>query len=205
MRNIVYVDGFNLHKRALKPLGMQWLDIRKYFGRLLVNQTIVSIKYFTAELEGSERQGHLRYLDFLNTLERVEIIPGKHQTQFLDCKVNKCRFDGDKRYYFFKEKRTDVNIAIHMVKDSLKDECDQIVLISGDSDLIPAIKMVKDIGKKIVVYIPVEDDSKFNDKDEMISASGNGKNLPVSSFSKCQFNATIPSKSGEPIEKHPSW
>ena len=47
-----------------------------------------------------------------------------------------------------KEKGIDISIAIDMVSSAYNDEYDYIVLISGDSDFIPALDLVKTLGKK---------------------------------------------------------
>ena len=52
------------------------------------------------------------------------------------------------------EKRTDVNIAIQMLEDAYEDRCDKLILVSGDSDLVPAVIRVRNLGKKVLVYIP---------------------------------------------------
>ena len=41
------------------------------------------------------------------------------------------------------EKRTDVNIAVFMLDDAYRDMCDQFVIFSSDSDLVPAVNMVR--------------------------------------------------------------
>lgn len=46
-----------------------------------------------------------------------------------------------------REKGIDVKIAVDMVEYAIKNKCDCIILISGDSDFIPALKIVEDNGK----------------------------------------------------------
>jgi uncharacterized LabA/DUF88 family protein len=41
------------------------------------------------------------------------------------------------------EKETDVNIAIQLLEQALKDTYDIAMIISGDSDLLPALRAVK--------------------------------------------------------------
>jgi len=55
------------------------------------------------------------------------------------------------------EKETDVNIALHLVRGAFLDTYDCALLVSGDSDLVPAVKMVlRDFPKKEVrVIAPV--------------------------------------------------
>ena len=44
---IVYVDGFNLYY-AIKTTGFKWLDLVALTGRLLPNNEIDLVRYFTA-------------------------------------------------------------------------------------------------------------------------------------------------------------
>jgi len=55
----------------------------------------------------------------------------------------------------WREKGVDVKIAIDMVMLAYRGSCDSIILVSNDSDLLPAVKAVKDIGKE-VEYIGFE-------------------------------------------------
>jgi len=50
------------------------------------------------------------------------------------------------------EKGTDVNLAIHMLDDAWEDKYDAALVVSNDSDLIEAIKMVKDKKGKEVFW-----------------------------------------------------
>lgn len=52
----------------------------------------------------------------------------------------------------FREKGVDVNIAVDMLVATYENLCDRIVLISSDTDLLPAIKKAKEKGK-MVEYI----------------------------------------------------
>jgi len=67
--------------------------------------------------------------------------------------VQACSHAGDRRYPGFEEKRTDVSIAVEMMRDAIQDQCDTIVAVSGDADLVPAITAIKAEfpRKKIVV------------------------------------------------------
>jgi uncharacterized LabA/DUF88 family protein len=50
---------------------------------------------------------------------------------------------GNRRFETVEEKRTDVNIAVSMLDDAYQDACDQFVLISGDSDLVPGVSTIR--------------------------------------------------------------
>lgn len=51
-----------------------------------------------------------------------------------------------------REKGVDVNIAVDMLVATYENQCDRIILVSSDTDLLPAIKKAKEKGK-IVEYI----------------------------------------------------
>ncbi|MEJ2061514.1 MAG: NYN domain-containing protein, partial [Gammaproteobacteria bacterium] len=54
------------------------------------------------------------------------------------------------------EKQTDVNIALHMYRDCVQGSYDHVVLVSNDSDLAPAIQLVRNDFPNIIcgVVIP---------------------------------------------------
>lgn len=52
----------------------------------------------------------------------------------------------------FHEKGVDVNIAVDILVATYEDLCEKIILVSSDTDLLPAIKKAKEKGK-IVEYI----------------------------------------------------
>jgi len=80
----------------------------------------------------------------------LEIIRGKYVDRDLLC--------GNCNTHFTKpeEKRTDVNIATHMVGDCALDTVDKMVLVSADSDLVPPLDFIKKNypDKKVKVYFP---------------------------------------------------
>jgi len=51
----------------------------------------------------------------------------------------------------YEEKETDVNIAIYLLEYGLTDKYDKAIIISGDSDLIPPIKRVRELFPKKII------------------------------------------------------
>jgi uncharacterized LabA/DUF88 family protein len=52
------------------------------------------------------------------------------------------------------EKTTDVNLGVHLVRDCVLDLCDAAVVVSGDTDFVPAIKMAVESGKSVAIVNP---------------------------------------------------
>jgi uncharacterized protein (TIGR00288 family) len=60
----------------------------------------------------------------------------------------------------FHEKGVDVQMAVNLLKGAFKNQYDLAFLVSSDSDLIPAINEIKQLGKK-VCYIGFEHQPSF--------------------------------------------
>ena len=133
-RVVVYIDGFNLYF-GLREKGWKkyyWLDMTKLARSLLTpDQTLVRTKYFTSKIghPAGKRKRQQDYLSALETLPGLDIYYGRYQTF-----VEACRRCGHK-YLDSNEKRTDVNIATHMLVDAFQDSFDTAILVSADSDL----------------------------------------------------------------------
>jgi hypothetical protein len=55
--------------------------------------------------------------------------------------------------------------------------CDLMILVSGDSDLVPAVSRVRALGEKVLVYIPARDAAR-GAAVELRSAATKAKTLP---------------------------
>lgn len=138
----VYVDGFNLYfgMRARGWKRHYWLDVHRLASRLTrANQVLVGVDYFTAHIPGPPAK-HRRqqvYLDALATSTPVEIIPGRYLM-----KERQCRTCGAV-IQVAEEKRTDAAIASRMVADSIRGIVDTCILVSGDSDLVAPVEVIR--------------------------------------------------------------
>ena len=154
-RVIAYVDGFNLYY-GLKDKGWRryyWLNIPLLAQNLLKpNQHLVSTKYFTARVSSppDKQKRQSTFLEALETLEGLEMFYGHYQLNPRKC--HKCGYQDQES----KEKMTDVNIAVELLRDAYEDKYDIALLISADSDLVPPIKVVKELfsQKRIVAAFP---------------------------------------------------
>ncbi len=154
MKTIVYIDGFNLYYglKSKKFYKYLWLDLYDLSRRITPKGTnLVAVKYFTTR-QGTPREKYLRQKTFIEALESytpIQVFYGQYTTK------------KDKIFWFFKhkryvEKRTDVNIATHMISDAFRDEFDYFVLVSGDSDQVPTIEKIKEYcpNKKYIAAFP---------------------------------------------------
>lgn len=160
-RVTVYVDGFNFYyglrtqKRIdNKWLKSYWIDLVKLFEQFLgENQTLEKVIYFTASplnKDKSARQSAFLNANKLINGNRFEVVRGKYLEKTIKCP--KCHYTIIRP----EEKKTDVNISIRMIADCVQDKTDTVVLVSGDSDLVPPIEFIQQnySSKKIRVYFP---------------------------------------------------
>jgi uncharacterized LabA/DUF88 family protein len=200
-RIITYIDGFNLYfgLKSKKWKRFYWLDLRKLTLNLLKpSQELVKIKYFTAKIQGpSDKQDRQNtFLDALATLPDLDIFYGKYQLNPRNCR--NCGFND----LVPGEKMTDVNIAVEMLVDAFSDNYDSAILVSADSDLIPAIRAVKSNfpTKRIISIFPPDRNSaeikKYSDATLVL---GRG------TLSKSTFPNTIQAPNRYLLSCPPSW
>lgn len=155
MRARVYVDGFNLYYRALKGTPYRWLNIVELAKRLLDRDDIIDhVRYFTARVKAratdpdAPRRQHI-YLSTLATLPNVTT----HYGRFL-AKTKVRPLANNPRSYVevldSEEKGSDVNLAVHLVNDGWRRSYDVALILSQDTDLAEAMRIVKEeLGLKI--------------------------------------------------------
>lgn len=141
-RVIGYIDGFNLYYglRQRKWRQFYWIDPFALVAALLPpSQQLVGVKYFTARVRQpkTKRDRQSKLLDAIRVHSEAEIILGKFYRKPRQCRS--CRVT----WTTFEEKMTDCAIASHMVADAFRDQFDAAVLVGGDTDLVPPVKMIR--------------------------------------------------------------
>ncbi len=206
LRSIVYVDGFNLYYGALRGGPYKWLDLQRYFHLLRPHDEIQQIHYFAALVSGPTQANQLVYLRALDSLPLVNVVLGKFKAKRVKCLVAACGFTGSRFFQAPEEKRTDVNIALQMLEDGYSDRCDLFVLVSGDSDLVPAVTRVKDLfpHMRVFVYVPARSAVR-GAAVELRAAADKHRTLPLSLLKHAQFPPTLPDGAGGVLAKPAGW
>ncbi len=158
MRTIAYVDGFNLYFGALRKTPHRWLNLQRLIELHLKPQNqLVGIKYFTAKLnqrpndpDAPARQE--MYLRALATLPNLEIALGHFLTKNVRMLLANPTPGQSPTVEVVKteEKGSDVNLAVQLVHDAHLNRFDCAVIVSGDSDLLMPVKIVRDELTKVV-------------------------------------------------------
>lgn len=153
-RVIVYVDGFNLYHAIdeLKNDSLKWLCLRRLSESIISeNEELKTVKYFSAYATWHP-DAYARHRTYVQALqaEGVKFIAGKFKKKHPRCRI--CHA----RYETHEEKETDVNIAIHLIRDTFEDNFDRALVISADTDMHTAVEMARSINgtKSIDVVAP---------------------------------------------------
>lgn len=205
LRTIVYIDGFNFYYGQVKGTPYKWLNLdalcRSYLDTS--KNDIQKIKYFTALVksrphdpnQGVRQQAFLRAL---TTIPHLEIIYG----HFLSHVVSMPRANGRGSVNVIKteEKKSDVNIAVHMLHDAYRNMYDLAVLVSNDSDLSEPIRIITtEMGKKVGILNPQKKPSRELGKYAIFQ-----KQIRAGALAACQFPLQIQDSHGI-VHKPTTW
>lgn len=147
-----FIDGFNLY-HAIDALNKDYLKWVDYFGLASAfimpsKEELAAVYYFSAlpEWDPPKRERHEAFNDAIQA-KGVQSIIGKFKKKRQRCPHCHETWNGHE------EKETDVQIALYMMKSVLQKECDKILLVSADSDFVPAVKMIKGISPDFPVVL----------------------------------------------------
>lgn len=154
----MYIDGLNLYHR-LKSRNWRryyWLNLHQLAERLLrPGQSLVMVRYFTARFlpRSDDPNQPLRQDTYLKALEALPDLTTQHGYHLP--KTGTYRRCGA-TWATFQEKMTDVNIAVALLHDAMRDAFDTAIVITADRDLLGPIDTVllSYLGKRVVVAFP---------------------------------------------------
>lgn len=203
-RVLVLIDGFNLyhsivdlcklHKHSQNLNYLKWLDLSALSNAFVpkTTQKIISVRYFTAYanwLKNGQPQRHKLYIDALTTTG-VETVFGSFKTKKKSCKNCSCTWDSHE------EKASDVNIAIHLVSEAYKDSFDRAIIFTADTDIVPAITMVKNTFPTKTIDVAIPKHRKIN-KTELKNACDNMIEIKLNHFQRNVFPESIDLGNGQ--------
>jgi len=214
-RTIFYIDAFNVYFGLLRQGKLKrckWVNIQEYLELLRWQDDIQKINFFISRVKGKNAEKQEQYIQALRTCPKVEQIFGYMVTRPTYVKLANIFSKPHFQYKRSQEKRTDVNIAVKMMDDAIYNRCDNMVLISADSDLVPTVRWVRDYfdsqdaNKKIIVYVPVGKGSeRWESSYGIRQFAHKSRVLPTDLLEYTQFPDEIKLESGRTINKPEDW
>jgi hypothetical protein len=160
------VDGFNLYYGAAKNTPYKWVDLAALCGNILPGISIKRIRYFTALVKPlpSDPQTRMRqdiYIRALRTIPSLSVHFGHFLQSPVTMRLVSPPASGSSYADVIKmeEKGSDVNIATYMLVDAFRKDCEQLVVVTNDSDLAEPVRIInKELNIPVGIFNPQTSD-----------------------------------------------
>ncbi len=214
-KTIAYIDGFNLYYGLLQKVPRyKWLDPFAFVKSLLrEDHEITSVKFFTARIrpypfDAAAINRQNIYLKTISQCNGVSVVEGFYNRNKIwlphlseKCKACPDSRDGFARVMKFEEKRSDVNLTSALLADAFRDAADCFVLVSGDSDYIAPVDIVRfELKKPILVFNP-----RIDRQSDLQYHASYYAHIPRDLPAKCQLPEVVTLPNGRTIHRPPTW
>lgn len=166
MRTAFFVDGYNVFYGLLAGTPYKWLNLKGLLGHVAYiespHSSLISVDYFTSSVKPElatrgrvSKEAQDTYVRALKTTN-VAVHYGRHKLEpakaprFIDRKTAASRQDKID-IWKLEEKETDVHIAISMYRAAARqaqlhsdEQIEQLVLVSSDTDMTPALRAIRE-------------------------------------------------------------
>ncbi len=205
------VDGFNLYHSlreasddlGLSKQGTRWLDLKSLcssYLRLFGKSAVLSEIYYFSALAHHLRDANnvTKHRQYIQCLEATGVIVelGKFKDKYIDCRLCGGTFKSAE------EKETDVAIAVKLLELAVTRSADVFVLVTGDTDIAPAIRAVKRLYPTIGVCCGFPYGRKTK---ELNKLTDNSFKLTSNAYLMHQFSDPFSDGSGLSIPKPQGW
>ncbi|MBT3230769.1 NYN domain-containing protein [Candidatus Uhrbacteria bacterium] len=135
-RVMIFVDGSNLSS-ALRKLRAEQVLYLPMFRQMCaeVSGRPMAVHYFDSTSPGPKRDTRITLFRALARIPKVHL------------HIHERVANGNSS----QERGVDVDLAAHMTLLASTDQFDIAILVSGDQDFVPVVKLVRDIGKRVFI------------------------------------------------------
>lgn len=184
-RVVVFADRLNLYHAIanLRRRELEWVDLRT-LSKVFLNsrfEKLTNVFYFSAYTSHVAESVQNCQKAYIKALELTAVNPVLGHFKKKDRKCPACKHN----WIGHEEKETDVNIALFLLDSAYQDLFDRALVITNDSDLAPAIQMVrKRFPKKRITTIAPPNCYHSN---ELIKVSSDKARIRVEHLEHCLF------------------
>lgn len=191
-----YIDGYNLY-HAIRRFGenhLKWVDLWSLCETFVLknSQKLVGVHYFTAYADWLPGP-MARHKVYVAALEARGVTVHLANFKRKDRRCPRCHHV----HAGHEEKETDVHIALSLLDHARRDFYDLALLVSRDSDLVPAIRVTK-AGfpeKQILVVAPPH----LGHSNEMLSVADGKRKIQKAHLERCLLPQHLGGKDGKPV------
>lgn len=204
------VDGLNFYHSLVaienvSKARVRWLDLHKLCASYLhavrsaVGQRVAlaRVDYFSAvpTHDSGKEQRQAAYVTALRH-SGVNVTLSRFKQKDVICP--RC----GSRFTRHEEKETDVAIAMRMMEIAARGECEVVVLVSGDTDLMPAIRAAKRLSPSLIVGVAFP---FMRHNAELRSVADFTFSIGQRDVQRAQFPATVALADGTVTTKPSAW
>ena len=147
------------------------------------NQELIAVKYFSARpTDVGKRKRQDAFFQANKENPKFKLILGKYLKKEIEC------FKCHNIIHTYEEKESDVRIATQIVADAFQHNCDLAIIVSADSDMIPAVELAKEAKINVFIYFPPHQYSSN------LATMGNGAPIQMLRYEKRFKQALLPDK-----------
>lgn len=200
MRVACYVDGFNLYHAIddLRKPHLKWLDIRALAQSLCRNgETLHKVAYFSAYATWRQDR-YTRHRSYVSALQQSGV--ECHMARFSE-KTASCRGCGSS-WKQHEEKETDVHFALTFLEDAIDNVFDRAIIISADSDHVPAVRRVRSRlpGKQVFLAAPPKRLARAR---ELKNVCNSSIEITPGRLAGCLFPQAVMDSAGQQVAARP--
>lgn len=173
-KTFVFIDGSNLYHRIKsitryfaqetgKEFSTSKFNFRGFCKEIVGDNNLLEIHYYIGQIKrpSPNSKNNQKAQQLYDDQQRL--------TRYLQNESIMVRFGKlIKSAGSYHEKGVDVQIAVEMIRFARQDKYDVAYLVSSDTDLVPAVEEVKDLGKE-VIYVGIK---RIPDKTDKKDAFG---------------------------------
>lgn len=201
MRVACYIDGFNLY-HAIADLNkphLKWVDVYALAQSICRGgEQLVKVAYFSAYATWMPDR-YARHRQYVAALKQkgVECHIARFSEQTANC------FKCGATWKQHEEKETDVHFSLTLLEDAFDDIFDRAIIISADSDHVPAVRAVRRRfpAKQMFAATPPERHHKAR---EMLKACHSATNITPGRIARSLLPASITDAAGLVVATRPA-
>lgn len=224
MKTGIYIDGFNLYYGLLKHGPYKWLNIRALFSEIVKERVpesdIIECGFYTAMVKAkisSKGEASVRAQQVYHCALRsiytplISVVCSDHsleQKPLMRVRPGKPPNKMDRvTVWKLEEKQTDVRLALDAYRGARELNLEHVVIVSNDSDLIPAFEALKNYAPDVHrgIIAPRKNDSGRALCDDLrLLANWNRSHINDDELARHQFPDKVPTKK-RPAFKPDHW
>lgn len=218
LRTRVYIDGYNFYYGCLKRTSFKWLDPVALFERQILPSVLfepegravfalepLAVKFFTAPI----LRNFASTQDSVSSQERYHAALTSHQAGrivivkgYYDAKEARARRAGRGisptnsefvEIWKLEEKQSDVSLALHAYSDAIRGEIDLAVIVTNDTDRVPALAMIRrDTSVAIGLVVPTRSNERAANADLTRLADWTRTHITADELAASQLPRVVP-------------